>query len=129
MNNVLAWTLATILTLPVLFFYLVYIVTVKLNKNKKKAFRLAVDASTIVFIASVHFLIIEVWGKSLLWLIFVLILIVAIVFTIINWKITEEIQPRRLIRGVWRFNFMLFFVIYFFLAFYGLVLRIYHYTY
>jgi hypothetical protein len=123
-SNAVAWFLATFVTLPILAFYLIYIVCVKTTRNKKRSFKLAVDLSTILFIISVHFIVYEIWEVSLFGFILLLILIIAIIFTIIHWKIAEDIQLSKLLRGIWRFNFLLFFLIYFLLSIYGLFIRV-----
>ncbi len=128
MVEAFAWILATFITLPILFFYLVYFVTVKMNKNKKRAFRLAVDLSTIFFILATNFIIKEIWDVSLFWVIIVVMLMIAIVFTIIHWKLAEDILLSKMLRGIWRFHFLLFFALYIILSLYGLIFKIYQYT-
>ncbi|WLR59660.1 DUF3397 family protein [Guptibacillus hwajinpoensis] len=49
MENLLSWIVATAVTIPLLAWYLVYIITVKTTRKKKFSFRLAVDVSTIFF--------------------------------------------------------------------------------
>ncbi|MFB4162561.1 DUF3397 domain-containing protein [Alteribacillus sp. JSM 102045] len=115
---------ATILTLPFLAWYIVYIITVKWTKRKGKAVRLAADLSTILFIASVHFLANAIWGESFFWVILIIILLIAAIFTILHYRSREEVEFVKLVKGIWRFNFFLFFSGYLFLCFYGLASRL-----
>ncbi|MFN7250949.1 MAG: DUF3397 domain-containing protein [Anaerobacillus sp.] len=125
MSDAIAWVVATFVTLPIFAFYLIYLVSVKTTKNKRKSIKLAVDTSAILFIIAVYFISYEIWSQSLLWLIITLIIVVAMIFTIIHWKVSEDIQLDKLLKGFWRFNFLLFVFMYLILSFYGLVIRIY----
>ncbi|MDA3131014.1 DUF3397 domain-containing protein [Aliibacillus thermotolerans] len=122
MGDILAGVVATIITVPILAWYLVYIVTVKWTKRKGKAIRLAADVSTILFIAAVHFLIIAIWGESLFWVLLVIILLAGVGCTIIHYKNKHDVEFFRLLRGIWRFNFILFGIGYVILSVCGIVL-------
>ncbi|MGA9289587.1 MAG: DUF3397 domain-containing protein [Anaerobacillus sp.] len=124
MENILASVAATAVTVPLLAWYLIYIITVKMTKKKKFSFRLAVDLSTIFFILSVHFILIETSGRSFLWIILLLIIGAAIGFTVLHWKTKEDVQIHKVMKGAWRFNFLLFSTGYFILLLIGLVHRI-----
>ncbi|MGB8001866.1 MAG: DUF3397 domain-containing protein [Anaerobacillus sp.] len=124
MENILASVAATAVTVPLLAWYLIYIITVKMTKKKKFSFRLAVDLSTIFFILSVHFILIEISGRSFLWIILLLIIGAAIGFTVLHWKTKEDVQIHKVVKGAWRFNFLLFSTGYFILLLIGLVHRI-----
>ncbi|QHA91697.1 DUF3397 domain-containing protein [Bacillus sp. N1-1] len=124
MENLLSWIVATAVTAPLLAWYLVYIITVKMTRKKKFSFRLAVDLSTIFFILSVHFILIELVGKSFLWVILLMIIGAAGAFTILHWKTKEDIHIHKVIKGAWRFNFLLFSTGYVVLLLIGLVHRI-----
>ncbi|OIJ17736.1 hypothetical protein BKP45_19400 [Anaerobacillus alkalidiazotrophicus] len=128
MSNALAWIVATFVTLPLLAFYFVYIVSVKTTKNKRRSIKLAVDVTTILFIFAVYYIAYELWALSLFWLILIAILIVAIIFTIIHWKLSKDIELKKLIKGIWRLNFLLFLIVYFLLSIYGLFSRIFMIT-
>ena len=124
MENLLSWIVATAVTAPLLAWYLVYIITVKMTRKKKFSFRLAVDLSTIFFILSVHFILIELVGQSFLWVILLMIIGAAGAFTILHWKTKDDIQIHKVIKGAWRFNFLLFSTGYIVLLLIGLVHRI-----
>lgn len=128
MSNVLAWVLATMVTMPIIVFYLIYLITVKTTKDKKISLKLAVDLSGIFFIVAVYTIAFEIWSLSLFWLILIIILSVAIIFTFIHWKISEDIHLTKLLKGIWRFNFLLFFITYLLLSVYGLFVRISSFT-
>lgn len=125
MSNLLVWTLATFITVPILGFYFIYLISIKTTKNKKRSVKLAVDASSILFIFAVYYIAYEIWGMNILWVIITIFIVIAILFTFIHWKVSEDIHLYKLIKGIWRFNFLLFFAAYFLLSMYGLFVRIF----
>ncbi|MFC0473069.1 DUF3397 domain-containing protein [Halalkalibacter kiskunsagensis] len=124
MTEVVAWVIATIVTIPLLGWYFIYIVSVKISKNKSKSIQRASDWTTVLFMIAVYFIIIELWAKSLLWVILAVFFFVALIFTFIHWRFSGDIHVGKLFKGIWRFNFLLFFTIYIFLCGFGLLLRI-----
>lgn len=103
---------ATFITIPILGYLMVFIISKQITRKHRKSVHIALDVSTLLFIISVHFLVISIWDRSFLWLILLLILAIAIVIVLIHWKVKEEIQFPLVFRGFWRFNFILFFSIY-----------------
>ncbi|WP_017727197.1 DUF3397 domain-containing protein [Halalkalibacterium ligniniphilum] len=124
MTHAIAWFVATLVTIPLLGWYLVYIITVKISRNKRKAVRLAADSTTLLFMVAVYFLMQEIWSKSFLWMILTIFFLVAILFTWLHWKVANDIYVRKLFRGIWRVNFLLFFFLHIILSGYGLFARI-----
>lgn len=122
--NVVAWFVATVVTLPFLGWYCVYFTTVKLTKNKIRAVRLASDGTTILFMAAVYFIMYELWDRSFLWIILSAFLVIASVFTWTHWKIAEDIHTKKLFKGIWRLNFIFFLLFYILLSGYGLIFKI-----
>ncbi|WP_018921353.1 DUF3397 domain-containing protein [Salsuginibacillus kocurii] len=120
MGEAVAFILATLLTVPLLLFYFIYIISVKIHKQKKRALLHAADGSTIFFMGAVYVLVSAIWNYSLLWLFVLLLLVVASLFTWVHWKKYEEISLRHMLMGVWRFQFLLFFSAYVLLSFVGL---------
>ncbi|WP_233254285.1 DUF3397 domain-containing protein [Salipaludibacillus keqinensis] len=120
-----AMFVATFVTVPLLGLYLVYIVTVKITKKKQYSLKKAVDSSAILFIISVYFLVLEIWNFEMGWYIALFFLMSAVIFTIYHWKRYEDIQMKRVLKGVWRFQFVIFFFSYGLLVVYGLVFRIF----
>ncbi len=126
MSNALAWIVATFVTMPILALYFIYLISIKTTKNKKRSLKLAVDYSTILFIIAVYFIVYEIWTKSFFWIIMIVILIIGMIFTIIHWKVSEDIQLGKLLIGIWRVNFLLFFFAYLLLSLYGLFISVYY---
>ncbi|WP_268874668.1 DUF3397 domain-containing protein [Neobacillus drentensis] len=109
--------------LPFLGFLLVFIITKLVTNNNRKSVHRALDYTTILFVISVHFLIETIWGKSLFWLIILIMILIAMIFVFVHWKVKEEIVLRKVLKGFWRFNFILFLLAYITLTLYGLLHR------
>ncbi|WP_141431293.1 DUF3397 domain-containing protein [Bacillus sp. 03113] len=124
MLSVLSAFVATIVTVPILGYLFIFIVCKQVTKNHRLSVKVSVDATTILFIISVHFLIVAIWNKSFLWLIILFMLTIAIIMVIIHWKVKHEINFPQVFRGIWRINFIVFFTAYVILLFYGLIYRI-----
>jgi predicted lysophospholipase L1 biosynthesis ABC-type transport system permease subunit len=123
MSTIFSSVLTIFFAIPVLGTILVYSIIKLFLKTTKKAIQKALDYTTILYVISVHFLIVTIWGKSFFWLIILVMLVMAMVFVFVHWKVKEEIIVKRVWKGFWRFNFILFSFTYFFLTFYGLVSR------
>lgn len=128
MSSALSIFIATIVTIPFIGWYLIYIATVKVTKKKARAVRLASDGSTVLFIAAVNFILLELAGRSLLWVIFAVIFLIAFLFTLVHWKVDGDIHIKRLITGIWRTNFIVFIIAYVCFCAYGLYARIFQYA-
>lgn len=124
MNTVLSSLIATLVTIPLLGYLAVFIISKQITKKHKRSVHIALDVSTLLFILAVHYLIIVIWDKSYLWMIVLSLLITAVTFIIMHWRIKQEINLRALFKGFWRFNFLLYFTAYIVLMIIGLVQRV-----
>lgn len=116
---------ATFVTAPLLGLYVIYLLYVKTTKNKQQSFKVAVDSTAVLFIISVYFLFLDIWSIKIGWLVALFILLSAVIFMLIHWKKHEDIEMRKVLKGVWRFQFVVFFTLYIMLVMYGLVSNIY----
>lgn len=115
---------AAFITIPLLGYLVVFIISKLVLKNHRKAVRLAIDWSTILLVFAVHHLILVIWNQSYLWLLFLLVIFVALSFVLIHWKTKREILFLPIIKGVWRMNFLLFLTAYLCLIAFGLIQRL-----
>ncbi|WML43604.1 DUF3397 domain-containing protein [Neobacillus sp. PS3-40] len=116
--------IAFLITMPLIGLFTTYFVIKKRTKNHRKSLHRALDYTTIFFIFAVHFLIITIWEKSLFWLIILFLLVLALAFVIVHWKIKKEIIFLNVLRGFWRCSFLVFFLAYFTLTLLGLIQRV-----
>jgi hypothetical protein len=70
---------------------------------------------------AVHFLLITIWGKSFFGIILLIVLVIAMIFVVIHWKLKGEIIFTKVFKGFWRFNFLIFFLAYISLTVYGIL--------
>ncbi|MCC3357575.1 DUF3397 domain-containing protein [Bacillus sp. REN16] len=116
---------ATFVTIPLLGFILVYLISRILLKNTRKSFFLSVDVTTVFFLIAVHYLLLVIIGKSMLWLIILILMMTIFFFGYLTWRTSHEIETVKVLRKTWRFVFLASTVAYFLLLLIGLVQRIF----
>ncbi|WYP25070.1 DUF3397 domain-containing protein [Alkalihalobacillus sp. FSL W8-0930] len=127
-TSTVAALVATVVTIPALGWYLIYISTVKLIKQKRKAVIWASDGSAILFMAAVYYIMSQLWEPTSVWLVLALFFTVAITFTIIYWNVMDDFYAMKLFKGIWRLNFLIFVTIYILLSGYGLIWSIFSFV-
>ncbi|MGA9225228.1 MAG: DUF3397 domain-containing protein [Mesobacillus sp.] len=124
MPGIFSAVVATLITVPMVGYLAVFIISKQITGKHRRSVNLAIDFSTLLLVLSVHFLIITIWGKSFLWLILLVLFGLAAIFVLIHWKYKEEIVMPKVFKGFWRFNFLLFFSAYVILVLFGLFQRL-----
>lgn len=124
MGTFLSGVISVLIIVPFLGYFLSFIIIKQITKNHRKAVTISIDITTFIFIISVHFLIKAIWGQSLLWLIFLFMILIALTFVIIHRYLRDEIDYPRILRGYWRLNFLLFFCVYLILLIFGVTSRV-----
>ncbi|MCM3665738.1 DUF3397 domain-containing protein [Mesobacillus subterraneus] len=124
MPGIVSAFVAILITVPMIGYLAVFIISKQITGNHRRSVNLAIDFSTFLLVLSVHFLIVTIWGKSFLWLILVVLFGLAAFFVWIHWKYKEEIIMPKVFKGFWRFNFLLFFSAYIILVLFGLFQRL-----
>jgi hypothetical protein len=123
LSTILSSIISIFFTIPFLGFAIVFFITKLVTKNTRKSVHKALDYTTILFIISVHFLIVTIWEKSLFWIIILIMILIAMLFVFVHWKVKEEIILKKVMKGFWRFNFLLFLLAYITLTLYGFIHR------
>lgn len=118
--------IASIISFFVLFPYVCYLVlfiSCKLiTKKHRLSFHFALDASTLCFIVSVHFIMKTIWGTSFLGYILLVLIVIGAVLIIYYWRIKQqEMKYKKVLRAFWRANFLIFCGIYFIFSIYGVI--------
>ena len=124
MGTVVSWFVATIITLPIIGYLIVFICTKQLTKNHRKAVHFAMNCVTLLVILSVHFIIQTIWEVSLLWGIMMLMLLLAMVVVIVHHKQKGEIHIPRVLKSIWRLNGLIFIIIYCILVITGITINV-----
>jgi hypothetical protein len=115
---------AVLITVPIIGYLAVFIITKQITGNHRRSVNLAIDFSTFLLVLSVHFLTLTIWGKSFFWLILIILFGLAAIFVWIHWQYKEEIVLPKVFKGFWRFNFLLFSSAYIILVLFGLYKRL-----
>ncbi|MCM3568798.1 DUF3397 domain-containing protein [Neobacillus mesonae] len=123
MTGILSNVLTLFFSMPIFGFLFIFMIYKLVSKNTRKSVHKALDYTTILFIISVHFLIKTIWGHSLFGFILLIIIVIAMTFVLVHWKVKGEIDYKRVLKGFWRFNFIFFFLAYVGLTLYGLIYR------
>lgn len=110
---------AVFLYIPFLLFIIVYFSSLKWKK--KKALGLASDITTFLLFFSVPASVEILWGYSISALIYFVVLVLAIVFLVIEWRTAKEIEIIPFFRKLWRTYFLLLSSIYALVWLVGLV--------
>ncbi|WHY02281.1 DUF3397 domain-containing protein [Neobacillus sp. DY30] len=121
MNSFISSIITIFLTVPLLGFFIIYVLSKLITKNTRRSFHKALDYSTILFIVAVHFLLLTIWDKSFFGLILLILLVIAMIFVVLHWKIKGEIIINKVFKGFWRFNFLIFFLAYISLTVFGIL--------
>lgn len=124
MGSFFATVFATLVTVPIIGYFVVFVIAKQITKKHRKAVHIALDITTVLFILSVHYLIVTIWELSLLWLILILMIAMAILSLLLQYKVNEEVDFKKVFRGFWRFNFLLFFSAYIILICVGIFLSV-----
>ncbi|HLU23640.1 DUF3397 domain-containing protein [Lederbergia graminis] len=125
MESIMSSLTAIIIIFPFVLFILVFYIGKQITNKKRSARNIAINVTTIALIFSVHFIIISIWAKSLIWAIILFMILSAIIFTFLYWKFANEIVYRKIFSRYWRLNFLFFSFVYLILLLYGLGSRIF----
>ena len=67
MPGIFSGFIASLISVPLLGYLAVFVISKQITGNHKQAVNLAIDFSTFLLVLSVHFLVITIWEKSFLW--------------------------------------------------------------
>lgn len=121
MSSILASFISLIVIIPMLGYLLVFSISKTVTNNHRQSVLLAVDCTTFLLIIAIHFLSKTIWERSFLPFIILLILIIAASYAIYYWRTRDDMEIVKILRGCWRANFLIFFVLYILLFFIGII--------
>ncbi len=98
-------------------------------KNKRKAKRIAFEIATPFFLLAIYALLDVIYDVKILWIIFLIILILAMITTVVQWKINDEVQILKIARSTIRVVFPISFFVYIILMCNGLIVYYLNYIY
>lgn len=105
--------LAIIILCPILAFIAVLLIGRKLRLNKYKAIGLAADITTGLLFFSIPIAMQGLWDIGVMLPMLIVVLMIAIIFTYIDWRTKKEVEVKPLLKKIWRLYFLLFSMTYF----------------
>ncbi|SEH71059.1 Protein of unknown function [Halobacillus karajensis] len=124
MGDLLIYTIAILITLPIPFLVIFYLCARKWSKHKLKALHRTANFTAPVFILAVHVLLVVLFNRSFFPYIIIFLLFLLGLSMIAQYKLKEEVQLFRALKGFWRVSFLLFILVYVGLSAYGLLSRV-----
>ena len=106
------WVIVIFLIIPFLFTVILNFVLRKMGLSKNKAFSLAADCTTPLFLISLPVIFKSIWGFSINAIFYAILIFIAIIFTYLEWRSKKEIHIVPLFKKIWRFYFLLFVLLY-----------------
>ena len=120
----LTMVLAAIIICPIAILFVLYIVFSKLKMKKIYAFGFAADLTTLLLFVTVPLIVKSIWGINLFIWIVIGAIVIAIIYTYIEWRKSKEIYISQILRRIWRMYFILLIGLYFVLLITGMVVYI-----
>ena len=121
------YLLAIFLLFP--FFLTVISITIlkKFGFSPSKAFGFAADLTTPFFIITLPIIVKSIWEWRVGAVLICILLVVAIIFTFIEWRSQKEINIPLLLKKIWRSYFLLLSILYIVLMIAGFIYWLIHY--
>ncbi|MGM9925270.1 MAG: DUF3397 domain-containing protein [Bacillus sp. (in: firmicutes)] len=117
--------IAMLITFPFIGYVALFIITKQTTRNHRHAVNIALNYSSVLFVCSVHFFILEIWRISLLWVILAVVILLSMLVVAVHHKVKEEIVIPNIIKGICRINALVFIMFYIGLIGFGLVMEVY----
>ena len=107
MKDLLHMVISIMIFCPVLIFLIVFFIGRKIKIKGIRAFGLASDITTFFLFFSVPLAIKAVWQVNVGMILVIAAIVMAIIFTYIDWRTKKEIEVSALLRKIWRFLFLM----------------------
>lgn len=120
--------IAGVVFCPIIALIGVYVICRKCTLNHVKSFGFAADVTTAILFITVPLAVHSLWGVAVFFPTILLALVIAIVFTYIDWRTTKEIEVMPLLKKIWRIYFILLSTSYFIVWIAGLTQNIIEYV-
>lgn len=119
--------LSLFLLFPFILFVLLFFILKYVLHSSKKSFGLAADVTTFLLFFSVSNAFNIVFSKNIFLPLIIFSLLIATIFTFIEWKKEKEIEVKPLLRKIWRVLFLLLCCIYAFIWLIGVIRYVFMY--
>ncbi|MGE8033807.1 hypothetical protein B1B04_02535 [Lysinibacillus sp. KCTC 33748] len=127
MKDFLHIMISVIIFCPFLLFMIVYLFGRKVKIRGTHAFGVASDVTTLCLYFSVPLAISVLWNVDVSALLVTLTVVMAIIFTYIDWRTKKEIEVKPLLRKIWRFQFLVLSTAYIVICLVGVIRSVIEY--
>ena len=127
MKDFLHIMISVIIICPILLFVIVYLFGRKVKIRGTHAFGVASDVTTLCLYFSVPLVIRVLWNIDVSALLITLTVVMAIIFTYIDWRTKKEIEVKPLLRKIWRFQFLVLSTAYIVICLVGVIRSVIEY--
>ncbi|WP_217580559.1 DUF3397 domain-containing protein [Lysinibacillus sp. GbtcB16] len=107
MKDLLHIIVSIVIFCPIVLFIIVYLISRKVKIRGTHAFGVASDVTTFCLFFSVPLGIGVLWQVNAGVLLVILAIMMAMIFTYIEWRTKKEIEVKPLLKKIWRFLFLL----------------------
>ena len=121
MKDFLHILISIIIFCPVLIFLIIFFIGRKIKIKGTHAFGIASDVTTFFLFFSVPLAIGAVWQLNVGIVLVISAIIMAMIFTYVEWRTKKEIEVRALLRKIWRFLFLLLSAAYIIICIVGII--------
>lgn len=119
---------AIVLLCPFIILLVIYMIGLKIKLPVARAFGYAADVTTVLLFASIALAVESVWQVHIFVWMIILAIIVAMIFTYIDWRTKKEIKVPPLLRRIWRFYFIALVIVYFAVLVVGITFSVFDYV-
>ncbi|MEY9970021.1 hypothetical protein ABH966_000383 [Lysinibacillus sp. RC46] len=127
MKDFLHIIISIIIFCPILLFVIVYLISRKVKIRGTHAFGVASDVTTVCLFFSVPLAIGVLWHVNVSALLITLAIMMAMIFTYIDWRTKKEIEVKSLLRKIWRFQFLVLSTAYIVICIVGVIRSVIEY--
>ncbi|WP_460011204.1 DUF3397 domain-containing protein [Lysinibacillus sp. CTST325] len=127
MKDFLHIVISILIFCPILLFVIVYLISRKVKIRGTHAFGVASDVTTVCLFFSVPLAIGVLWNVNVSALLVTLAIMMAMIFTYIDWRTKKEIEVKSLLRKIWRFQFLVLSTAYIVICIVGVIRSVIEY--
>ncbi|MFJ3387111.1 MULTISPECIES: DUF3397 domain-containing protein [unclassified Lysinibacillus] len=127
MKDFLHIVISIIIFCPILLFVIVYLISRKVKIRGTHAFGVASDVTTVCLFFSVPLVISVLWNIDVSALLVTFAIMMAMIFTYIDWRTKKEIEVKLLLRKIWRFQFLVLSTAYIVICIVGVIRSVIEY--
>ena len=127
MKDILHIIVSIVIFCPIVLFVIVYLIGRKVKIRGTHAFGAASDVTTLCLFFSVPLAIGVLWCVNVGALLVILAIMMAMIFTYIDWRTKKDIEVKPLLKNIWRFLFLILSTAYLVICIVGVIQSIMEY--